>query len=100
MLIRVLTYPEFALNADDQRELLDDYLPCCESADISGKQVAIPQCRDPFDRAFLHLAVAGQADVLVTGDADILALAGEFAVPILFPGSFRRRLSGEEGADD
>ena len=96
-LIRVLAYPRFALNADDQRELLDDYLPYCESVDVSGKQAAIPQCRDPFDRAFLHLAVAGQADVLVTGDADILALADAFAVPILSPDSFRRLLSGEEG---
>lgn len=95
-LIRVLAYPKFALNADDQRELLDDYLPYCESVDVSGKQAAIPQCRDPFDGAFLHLAVAGQADVLVTGDADILALADAFAVPILTPASFRRQLSGDE----
>lgn len=97
-LIRVLAYPKFALSADDQRELLDDYLPYCESVDVSGNEAAIPQCRDPFDRAFLNLAVAGQAHALVTGDADILALSGAFTVPILSPGSFRSRLSGEEGA--
>ncbi len=96
-LIRVLAYPMFALNADDQRELLDDYLPYCESVDVSGKHAAIPRCRDPFDREFLNLAVAGQADVLVTGDADIQALADAFAVPILSPGSFRRQLSEDEG---
>lgn len=33
-------------------------------------------CRDAFDIAFLHLAVAGKANVLVSGDKDLLALAG------------------------
>ena len=98
-MIQVLACPKFALDADDQRELLDDYLPYCEGVDVSGKPVEMPQCRDPFDQPFLHLAAVGQADVLVTGDADILALADAFAVPILSPGSFRRRLSGEKGTD-
>ena len=96
-LIRTLAYPRFALSADDQRELLDDYLPYCEGVDVSGNEAAIPQSRDSFDRAFLHLAVTGQADVLVTGDADILALADAFLVPILSSDSFRRRLSGDDG---
>ncbi len=99
-LIRVLAYPKFALSADDQRELLDDYLPYCESVDAPATPAAIPECRDPFDRFFLYLALAGEADVLVTGDADILALTGTFTVPILSPGSFRRKLSDEEEADD
>ncbi len=98
-LIQVLAYPKFSLDADDQRELLDDYLPYCEGVDVSGKPAEMPQYRDPFDQPFLHLAAAGQADVLVTGDADILALADAFAVPILSPGSFRRRLSGEKATD-
>lgn len=99
-LIRVLAYPKSALSADDQRELLDDYLPYCESVAAPARPVAVPECRDPFDRFFLYLALAGEADVLVSGDAEFLALAGTFTVPILSTGSFRRKLSGEEEADD
>ena len=53
-----------------------------------------------LDRPFLHLALAGEADALVTGDAGILVFEGTFAVPILSPRSFRRQLSGEEETDD
>ena len=35
----------------------------------------VPDCRDVHDLPFLHLAVAGRADMLVTGDADLLAVA-------------------------
>ncbi len=99
-LIRVLAYPKFALNSDDQRDLLDDYLPYCESIEVPVAPPAIPDCRDPFDRPFLHVALVGRANALVSGDADILALADAFAVPILSPTAFRRRLSGGEGADE
>ena len=99
-LIRVLAYPKFALSADDQRELLDDHLPCCGSVDLPSRPAAAPECHDPFDRLFFYLALVGEADVLVTVDADILALANAFVVSILSPGSFRRKLLGEEEADD
>ena len=59
----------------------------------------VSTCRDPFDRPFLELALAGRADALVTGDADILALAEAFSVPILSPAAFQQRLSGGEGTD-
>jgi len=36
----------------------------------------MPPCRDPHDLPFLHLAAAGRADALVSGDADLLTLAG------------------------
>jgi putative PIN family toxin of toxin-antitoxin system len=38
--------------------------------------LAVPRvCRDPDDDQVLAIAVAGAADVLVTGDADLLALS-------------------------
>ena len=91
-LIRVLAYPKFALNAGEQRELLDDFLPFCETVVLPDPPPATPECRDPFDRPFLELALAGRADALVTGDADILALSDRFAIPIMSPAEFRRRL--------
>lgn len=41
--------------------------------------------RDPDDRWILASAVAGRADVLVTGDHDLLALADQAPLPILSP---------------
>jgi uncharacterized protein len=41
--------------------------------------------RDPSDRWIVASAVAGKADILVTGDQDLLAAAGEAPLPILSP---------------
>ena len=47
-----------------------------------------PPCRDPFDVPLLELALAGEADFLVTGDQDLLSLASEFPCPIVNANSF------------
>lgn len=41
----------------------------------SGKSIKI--CRDPKDNAYLGLAKAANADVLITGDKDLLSLSAE-----------------------
>ena len=97
-LLRVLTYPKFALAAGERRDLLDDYLPWCETVAIPDPPPSVPECRDPYDRPFLELAIAGRADALVTGDADLLALADSFAVPILAPAALREWLPVTGGA--
>ena len=99
-LIRVLAYPKFALEAHEQHDLLDDYLPFCETVAVPETPPTVPECRDPFDRPVLELALAGRADALVTGDTDILALAKEFSVPILSPAAFRERLSMGDVSDE
>jgi uncharacterized protein len=45
-------------------------------------------CRDPTDDKFLELAVNGNADIVLTGDADLLALNPFRGIPIVAPGSF------------
>ena len=45
----------------------------------------VPDCRDALDLPFMHLAVAGQADVLVSGDRDLLALADGFEAGLRVP---------------
>lgn len=94
-LIRVLGYPKFKLAADAQHELLADYLPYTRSVRIATLP-AVPACRDPFDMPFLHLAAAGRADVLVTGEADLLALAGQVRFSILRPVEFLAVLHSAE----
>ena len=81
--MRVLGYPKFRLDAADQLALLADYLPHCETIEVPEPPPTVPACRDPFDVPFLQLAVAGKADMLVTGDRDLLVLADRFACPIV-----------------
>ena len=44
--------------------------------------------RDPEDDMFLELAVNGQADAIVSGDADLLALDTFREIPIITPAAF------------
>lgn len=91
-LVLVLAYPKFKLRPEDQQELLADYLPYATAIRIPQPPPAVPGCRDPFDMPFLHLAAAGRADALVTGDADLLILARVGRCPILTPEVFLRSL--------
>jgi putative PIN family toxin of toxin-antitoxin system len=45
-------------------------------------------CRDPKDDKFLELAVSGQADIIITGDADLLVLNPFRDIPIVAPATF------------
>lgn len=95
-LLRVLAYPKFHLSADEQESLLADYLPCLSAVRVPDPPPEVPACRDPHDRAFLALAVAGRAQLLVSGDRDLLSLAGSASFEILTPADFLRRL-GDNG---
>jgi putative PIN family toxin of toxin-antitoxin system len=88
-LVRTLTYPKFKLTAEDQRELLADYLPYCMPISTPAKPPRTPPCRDPFDVPFLQLAVVGKADYLVTGDKDLLSLTGRIRCPIVTAAELR-----------
>ena len=77
-LVRVLAYPKFGLSRADQQELLADFLPCATTVQSPVPPPAVPACRDPLDVPFLHLAVAGHAEVLVSGDKGLLSLTAEF----------------------
>ncbi len=50
----------------------------------------IAVCRDPTDDKFLELAVNGHADVIVTGDLDLLVLDSFRGIPIVTPREFVR----------
>ncbi len=52
----------------------------------------ITACRDAADDKFLEAALAGEADCIVTGDADLLSLTPFQGVPILRPAEFLARL--------
>ncbi|MEQ8807910.1 MAG: putative toxin-antitoxin system toxin component, PIN family [Imperialibacter sp.] len=48
-------------------------------------------CRDPKDNMYLELAIAGQADCIVTGDKALLDLHPFRNVPIISPAEFVRQ---------
>ncbi len=48
-------------------------------------------CRDPKDNKFLDVALAGKADVLITGDADLLMLHPFRSTAILTAASYLAR---------
>ncbi|WP_250124465.1 putative toxin-antitoxin system toxin component, PIN family [Chroococcidiopsis sp. CCMEE 29] len=87
-LIRVLAYPKFKLTKAEQEDLLADYLPFCGTVVMPDSLPLIPECRDPFDKPFLVLALVGQADYLVTGDRDLLCIADSFSCPIVIVEKF------------
>ena len=90
-LVRVLSYAKFNLNSLDVARVLDTFLPWCEIVDVP-EELTVPTPRDPSDRPFLALALAGNADALVTGDNDLLVLAQEFPIPIITPHELREWL--------
>lgn len=91
-LIRVLAYPRFKLSAEDQHELLADYLPWCEAVRMPNPPPATPACLDVHDQPFLQLAVAGRAHYLVSGDQDLLDLDGRMPCPIVTADAFLKTL--------
>ena len=91
-LVRVLSYPKLKLSEDETKNLLAHYMEHAEAVREAGASVRVPECRDPDDRKFLQLAYAAKADALVTGDADLLTLAGKSRIPILTPDALKAEL--------
>jgi putative PIN family toxin of toxin-antitoxin system len=64
---------------------LSELLAAAELAAIVERVAA---CRDPKDDKFLELAVNGHADLIVSGDGDLLALNPFRDIPIVTPAIF------------
>jgi uncharacterized protein len=89
-LSRVLRYGKFHLSPDLFHEALAVYLPYGEIVEIT--EPCPVQCRDKKDQPFLDLAHSGKADSLVSGDRDLLVLAGKTKFLIEAPEEYRRRV--------
>ena len=89
-LLRVLAYPKFGLVRSEIDDLLGDFLPYAEVVELSPEDW--PACRGEGDRVFLALARQADADVLISGDTDLLQLAGVFSVKILTPAELKEDL--------
>jgi len=75
-LAHVLSCAEFKIPEHEARRILDEYLalaPDCAAGNAGLP--TLPPCRDPDDQKFLELAQAARADLLVTKDKALLAMA-------------------------
>lgn len=74
------------LNAYSPREERLQFIEDFETFAIpTAVQSSISVCRDPRDDKFLSLAVSGNADLILTGDNDLLVLHPFRGIDILSP---------------
>jgi putative PIN family toxin of toxin-antitoxin system len=59
-----------------------------EWQNVKPLPLPVPVCRDPDDDVVLGTAVAGQCDVIVTGDRDLLVLESYEGIRIVSPAEF------------
>lgn len=89
---RALAYPKIrrVLGWDDQRieHFIRQLYVRAGIVDLAGTLVEVPG--DPDDMPILATLVAAKADVLITGDGDLLALRDRYAIQT--PAEFVRKL--------
>lgn len=94
---RVLAYPKFAQQIANRAleidRLVADYLATAVA--ILPAEIPPDVVRDPKDRDVLACAIGGEADLIVSGDKDLLILSQYQNVPILTTEQFLQRLSTE-----
>src|SRR4051795_12645164 len=85
-LFAVLARPQLAALIDPAAvEWIRDLMARAEAVMIGERIIA---CRDATDDKFLELAVNGKADLIVSGDADLLVLNPFRGIPIVSPAAF------------
>jgi len=88
-----LQKPKFDRYVSQKRrnELLADLEAVAEWTAING---VVQACRDPDDDKFLETALVAQAECIVTGDGDLLALNPFEHIRIVTAASFLEAVSG------
>lgn len=80
----VLNRPRFDayVTHDERMRFMVSFLKVAEMVEINE---TFTVCRDPKDDKLLDLAVSGNANVLVTGDKDLLVLSPFHGIDIITP---------------
>jgi len=86
----VLSRPKFApyVSIQDRQQFIRLLGRVAEMVPITH---LIRECRDPKDDKFLELAVNGRAQLIITGDKDLLALNPFRGIPITTPAQYLLR---------
>jgi uncharacterized protein len=85
-LLAVLRRPRLASKIDPV--FLHQVRRLLAMAELVNITERIRASRDPEDDMFLELAANGQADAIVSGDSDLLALDAFREIPIITPAAF------------
>jgi uncharacterized protein len=94
-LLEVVARPRLASLIDpDTQAWLRELMAGAELVTIGERIVA---CRDPTDDKFLELAISGHAELIVSGDADLLALNPFREIPIVTPAAFVQGVAASGG---
>lgn len=83
----VLSRPKFNryITLEDGKQFLSGLCSLCEFVPIIR---SVRQCRDPRDDKFLEVAINGRADLILTGDSDLLALHPWQGIAIVSPAEY------------
>ena len=84
------------VSREHRDSLLQRLLPLVEMVEITRR---IQASRDPKDDRFLDVAVNGEANVIVSGDGDLLALHPFRGVDIVTPAAYCERPAPVRGPD-
>ena len=87
-LLDVLQRPRFAPKIAPV--FLDGVHRILAAAELIAIIERLTLCRDPADDKFLELAVNGSADLIISGDGDLLAMGSVRDIPIVTPAAFVR----------
>lgn len=80
------------ITLEQRQAMLHDLEACAFWAEVPPSIRQQTFSRDPNDDPFVHAALASQAEWLVTGDDDLLVLAGTLPFAILKPAQALRQL--------
>lgn len=85
--LRVLSYPKFQLSEAQIKALIEEeLLPYVEVVNPRRRLRVVE--RDPSDDKFLECAVTGKAQVIISGDKDLLSLGRYRQIHIQSPAQF------------
>ncbi|MBI2814789.1 MAG: putative toxin-antitoxin system toxin component, PIN family [Opitutae bacterium] len=79
----------------DEIPLLEEYRR--RASIVEPEKLPAPVSRNPDDDMVLATAIAAKADVLITGDDDLLCLKSHRGIRILSPRQFLELLDGRKG---
>jgi len=91
---RVLDYQKFRLSVEEIETIAqEDVLPFFDVVEPVKKKSGL--CRDPEGDKFLTLAMTAGADIIITGDDDLMSLKKVGNTDIIKPASFRNALQSK-----
>ena len=73
---------------------LEELLHLMDAAEQIQVIETVRACRDQDDDKFLEVAINGNADMIITGDLDLLVLDGFRGIRIVDPANFLRAVTG------